>query len=151
MVSENSLRVRKLLMSGLLGGHLAGLVCVGGFALGGGVEGAVSAALAAAVTIAFFTIGQAVQIWVADAPPKRVMAASLASYGLRVTLLGLALMVTLDQADRFAWLHPMGVVVTTIAVVFGWLLAEFRAYRHLRIPAFDTEYKPPAPDRDDVA
>lgn len=148
MVSENSLRARRLLVSGLLGSHLAGLACVGGFALGAGVEGAVSSALAAAITIAFYTVGQAVQIWVADAPPKRVMAASLASYGLRVTLLGLVLMVTLDQAGRFTWLHPMGVVLTTIVVVFGWLLAEFHTHRRLRIPAFDTEYKPPAQDPD---
>lgn len=104
-----------------------------------------------AVTIAFFTIGQAVQIWVADAPPKQVLFASLASYGLRVTLLGMALMVVLDQADRFAWLHSMGLVVTTFVVVFCWLVAEFRAFRRLRIPVFDPEYKPPGTGLDDVA
>lgn len=151
MALDNALRARKLLLGGLVGGHIAALVCVAGFALFGGFDAGVSAVLAAGVTIAFFTIGQAVQILVAEAPPMVVMFASLASYGLRVSLLGIALMITLDQAERFAWLHPMGLVITTIVVVFGWLIAEFRAYRQLRIPAFDTEYKPPAPGRDDVA
>jgi hypothetical protein len=48
-----------------------------------------TAAIAAAVTIAFYTIALGVQIAVADAAPKVVLFAWLASYVTRVTVLGL--------------------------------------------------------------
>ncbi len=52
------------------------------------------------------------------------MIAALASYGVRVTVLGLLLMLSLSNAERFARLDPVAVVVTTVTVVFGWLGAE---------------------------
>lgn len=113
------------------------LVAVAGFGLTRGLPGGVSAAVAGVLTIAFFTIGQAVQVLVADAPAKKVMIASLASYGGRVTALGLLLMLALSNSERVALLDPVAVVITTIAVVFGWLGAEFWVYSRLRIPVYD--------------
>lgn len=135
--SANVERARRLLAAGAAGGHLVLLVVVAIFALTGGVRAAVSAAVAGIVTIAFFTIGQAVQVMVADAPAKKVMIVSLASYGGRVSILGLLLILALDNAERVEFMDPVAIFVATIAVVFGWLAAEFRAYAGLRIPIYD--------------
>ena len=136
-VSPNVDRARRLLVAGAVGAHLVLIVVVVIFGLSRGVSGAVSAAVAGIVTIAFFTIGQAVQVMVADAPAKKVMFASLASYGGRVTGLGLLLMLALDNAQRVEFIDPIAVFVATIAAVFGWLGAEFRAYAGMRIPIYD--------------
>lgn len=135
--SANTRRAQRLLMAGVAGGHAALLACVVAFALAGGWPGALSAAIAGVVTIAFFTIGQAVQVVVADAPARRVLIASLASYVLRVTVLGLLLALALDNADRVAWLDPVAVAATTIAVVIGWLAVELWVYSRMRIPVYD--------------
>ncbi|WP_051208599.1 hypothetical protein [Propionicicella superfundia] len=142
MTGELTDRARRLLRAGIAGAHIVALVCVVGFALGGGMGPAVTAAVSAVLVIAFFTIGQAVQIRVAERPPKVVLVAALASYTARVTLLGAVLWLVLAQRDRFGWIDPPAAIVTTVLVVHGWLLAEFRAYRRLRIPAFDTPRPP---------
>jgi hypothetical protein len=135
--SANTRRAQRLLMAGVAGGHAALLACVVAFALAGGWPGALSAAIAGVVTIAFFTIGQAVQVVVADAPARRILIASLASYVLRVTVLGLLLALALDNADWVAWLDPVAVAATTIAVVIGWLAVELWVYSRMRIPVYD--------------
>lgn len=135
--SANVARARRLLVGGAIGGHAVLAVAVVVFALTLGLPGAVSAAVAGVLTIAFFTIGQAVQVLVADAPAKQVMFAALASYGGRVTALGLLLMLALNNSDRIALMDPVVAVVTTIAVVIGWLGAEFWVYSRLRILIYD--------------
>lgn len=135
--SGNVQRARRLLTGAAIGGHAVGLVCVLAFWLTRGPASGVSAAIAAAVTLAFSMIGQAVQVVVADAPAKTVMVASLASYGGRVSTLGIVLLLALDNAERLVSMDPVAVVVTTIAVVFGWLTTEFWVYSRLRIPVFD--------------
>ncbi len=135
--SANAYRARQLLAAGAVGGHVALVTCVGVFAVAGGVNPALSAALAGAVTIAFFVVGQAVQVLVADAPARRVLIASLASYLLRVTALGGLLMLALNNPYRLSWLDPTAVAITTIAVVVGWLATELWRYSRLRIPVYD--------------
>lgn len=135
--SDNVLRAQRLLIAGLVGGHVAAFTAVGLFWAFAGPDAGVTAAIAAAATIAFYAIALASQLIVADAAPKVVLFAWLASYLLRVTVLGLALAFTLTQAERFAWLDPVALVVTTIAVVLGWLGFELHAYSKLRIPVFD--------------
>ncbi|MFT4109331.1 hypothetical protein, partial [Propionicimonas sp.] len=117
--------------------HIAMVVCVVGFGLSGGVLPAVSAAIAGVLTIAFFTIGQAVQVLVADAEPGRVLLAALLSYAGRMGALGVLLALALANRERLAGMDPVAVVVTTIAVVAGWLAAEIRVFARLRIPVFD--------------
>jgi len=136
-LSPNRRRAQQLLVGGAAGGHLALLLAVLGFAVARGLPAALSAAVAGIVTIAFFTIGQAVQVLVADAPARRVLIASLASYGLRVSVLGGLLMLALANSARIAWLDPIAVAVSTIAVVVGWLAAELWTYSRLRIPIYD--------------
>ncbi|MCC6495170.1 MAG: hypothetical protein IT193_02800 [Propionibacteriaceae bacterium] len=136
-VSANVQRARSLLVGGAVGGHSVLLLAVVGFGLALGVPGAASAAVSGILAIAFFTIGQAVQILVADSPPSTVLVAALASYTVRVTALGFLLVLALDNADRIALMNPMVVVVTTIAVVIGWLGAEFWVYSRMRILIYD--------------
>ena len=136
-LSLNRRRAQQLLVGGATGGHLALLLAVLGFAAASGLSAALSAAVAGVVTIAFFMIGQAVQVLVADAPARRVLIASLASYGLRVSVLGGLLMLALANSAQIAWLDPIAVAVTTIAVVVGWLSVELWKYSRLRIPIYD--------------
>ena len=136
------LRARRLLTGGAAGGHVALLTCVGAFAIAGGVPSAVSAALAGVLTIAFFTIGQAVQVIVADADPRTVLVAALGSYVARVGGLGMLLALALGNADRLSAMDPAAVAVTTIAVVVGWLAAEIWVFSRLRLPVFDETERP---------
>lgn len=140
--SPTALRARRLLAGGAAGGHAALLVCVVVFGITGGVPGAVSAALAGVLTIAFFTIGQAVQVLVADADPRRVLLAALLSYAGRIGALGVLLVVALANRERLSGMDPTAVAVSTIAVVVGWLAAEIWVFSRLRIPVFDQTERP---------
>lgn len=135
--SANERRARRLLAGGAVGGHLGAVVVTGLFWAFGGRASGLSAAVAAVVTLAFYTIGLAVQVIVADAPPKKVLFAAMASYGLRVTVLGLVLAVVLVNGQTILGFDPVAVVVATITVVVCWLASEFWVYSRLRIPAFD--------------
>lgn len=130
-------RARALLVGSAVGGHVAAVVCVVAFLAARGPAAGAWSALAAAVTLAFNAIGQGVQVAVADAPAKTVLVAALASYVLRVTVLGLLLQVVVMNAERFVALDPVAVVVSTIAVVVAWLGTEFWVYSRLRIPVYD--------------
>lgn len=136
-MSANARRAQQLLVGGLVGGHAAALTVVGLFWALGGSRAAASAAIAAAVTIAFYTISLGVQLIVADASAKVVLVASLASYVARVSVLGLALAAVVANAERWAWLDATALVVATIAVVVGWLGFELWTYSRFRIPVFD--------------
>ena len=133
-------RARRLLLGGLAGGHLAAVLVVLGCGIVGGLVAGASAA--AVTTLAFFTIGQGVQVLVAEAPPKQVLLAALASYGVRVSALGLLLMLALSHPERLGSLQPVPVVLGTIAVVIGWLAGEIRVHSRLRIPVFDSNESP---------
>lgn len=135
--SANVQRAKTLLLGAAVGGHAVAITCVGIFLLARGPAAGAWAAAAAVVTLAFNMIGHGVQVIVADAPPKTVLVAALASYLLRVTVLGLLLQVVVMNADRFVAFDPIALVVTTIAVVFGWLGTEFWVYSRLRIPVYD--------------
>lgn len=135
--SDNVARAVALLKGGLVGGHVAAIAVVLSFGAARGPQSAASAAVAASVTLLFYTVGLAVQVAVADAPPRRVLFASLASYGLRVTALGLVLAVSLTNAHLVEGMDPVAVVVATVAVVVCWLVGEFWVYARLRIPVYD--------------
>lgn len=136
-MSENTRRAQQLLVAGLVGGHVAGLTVVGLFlALRGPTAGA-TAAIGAAVTVAFYTIALAVQMAVADAAPKVVLFAWFASYVTRVSILGLGLAAVLANAERWAWLDPVALFVSIIATVMGWLGLELWAFSRMRVPVYD--------------
>jgi ATP synthase protein I len=140
--SDNVLRARRLLAGGALGGHAVAFLVVGlCFALRG-PAGGISAAIAALGVLAFFGIGQLVQVWVADADPHVVLVAALGSYVFRVGLPAVALMLLTRDPARLAGMDRPAVAIATIAVVLGWLVAEVWTFAHLRIPVFDPPRKP---------
>ncbi|GAB3623319.1 hypothetical protein GCM10027418_14010 [Mariniluteicoccus endophyticus] len=130
-------RARRLLVAGLVGAHVGALTCVGIFALTDGLRGAVSGALAGAMVILFYTVGQLVQVWFADAHPRELMKVTMASYVARVTFLGGVLFAYFRFGDEAQRLLAAPVVVTAIVTVVTWLAAEAYAYLQLRIPNFD--------------
>lgn len=131
-------RARALLVGGMVGAHLLALPVIVTAAVLDGARGAVSAALGAALALLFYTFGQAVQVRFAGASATTLMAASLASFGVRAGLLAAAFTgwLNLDPAAQ-SRLAPAALAAGVGAGVIGWLLGLARAYSRLRILAFD--------------
>ena len=138
--SVHMLRARKLLFGGLVGGVAATAGCLIGFALGYGTRGLVSAAVAAAMVLFFYTGGQLVMVLFADAGARTLLLVSLMSYTARVVVLGLVLIAYGNNRAAWPSLEPMAMFVTTVAVVAAWLVVEVYVFSRLRIGAYDTEY-----------
>ena len=135
--SANAQRARQLLAGGAMGGHAAALIVVGVLYFVRGPSSLASSALTALAVLAFFGLGQLVQIWVADAAPQIVLTAALGSYAFRVGLPALALLLISRDPERLAEMDRVAVAVTAIVVVLGWLAAEIWTFSRLRIPVFD--------------
>ena len=142
-VSPATRRAHRLLAGGLFGGHMAAIVSVSAFWIAAGRDAGVSALLAAVGTLLFYTVGLAIQVATADAAPRTVFVASMVSYFGRVGLFGGVLALAMANADAVVWLDSTAVVVTTIAVVIGWLTVEVWVHSRLRIPVFDTDVEEP--------
>lgn len=111
-----------------------------------GPGGLAAAATASGVVLGFFALGQSLQLAVADAPPRVALFVALASYALRVVLLGVLL------SSALAGSRPDGVAAgallgATLAATAGWITGEVIAFTRLRIPVFDsTQSSPPLRD-----
>lgn len=127
---------RELLLAGLMGGHLAAFITVPAFLWLRSPLAAASAAVAAVVVIAFFTIGHAVVIRFAEVRGASVLIAALASYAIRVTVLG-ALLAWYGSNTHLLVLDPIAVSVAIIVTCLGWLSAEIWRFTRLRIPVYD--------------
>lgn len=144
--SPNRTRAGRLLAGGLLGGGLAALPAIAGFWIASGPAAGWTAVAAAAGVLAFFAVGQGLQVAVADASAQLVLVVALGSYLVRVGAFGVLMMAGLGGAAGVRAFDPTALVVTTIAVVVGWITGEVVAYTRLRIPVFDsTENRPPTP------
>ncbi len=137
-------RARKLLLGGAVGGVSAAVLCTVGFGIGYGLDGVLSALLAAGMVLFFYGVGQYVMVLFADAGARTLLVVSMSSYTARVVALGLLLVIYNRYHASWPSLVPMAVFVTTIAVVAGWLAVEVFVFSRLRIGAFDTEYEPPS-------
>jgi hypothetical protein len=147
--SIHVVRARKLLLGGAIGGVGATLICLVGFGLGYGRSGILSAALAAAMVLFFYGVGQYVMVLFADAGARTLLTVSMTSYTARVVVLGLVLLLYSKNHDAWPSLTPMVIFVTTIAVVAGWLVVEVFVFSRLRITAYDTEYVSPSIEESD--
>lgn len=148
-LSPNRVRATRLFVGGLLGWHggLA-LAAIVGILLSGGI-GLVSALIGAALAVLYYAIGQAVQIQYADASPRTIRTASLASYVVRVSLLGTLLYASIVWPAVMAAVDVRGLFAGIVLGVVGWLTGVVIAFRKLRVPAFDeaspVRYDPPRP------
>lgn len=141
--SPDTQRAQKLLVGGAIGGHIGALAVTVAFFAWRGTASGVSCLIACAITLAFYIVGQAVQVMVADAPPSKVLAASLVSYVVRVSALGGLLAIAMTQQRRLTQMDPTAVVVGTLVVVASWLAAEIVTFSRLRIPAYDPPSRNP--------
>lgn len=138
--SIHVVRARKLLLGGLVGGVTAAAICMAVFTILDGTAGLMSAAFAAVMVLFFYAVGQLVMVKFADAGARTLLVVSMTSYTARVVILGLLLLIYSQNRETFSSLVPMGVFVTTIAVVAGWLAVEVLVFSRLRIGHYDTEY-----------
>jgi hypothetical protein len=142
-------RARKLLFGGLLGGVAAAVLAMVGFGVGLGLRGLASAALASAMVLFFYTVGQLVMVRFADAGARLLLSVALASYTGRVVVLGLVLLLYARFSDRLP-VDRMVVFLSTVAVVVGWLVVEVIVFSRLRISVFDETSDVPAPEHEAV-
>jgi len=127
---------RTLLVAGLVGAHVAAITLVGIMLVARGPQAAASSAIAAAVVVAFFTIGHAVVIRFAETTGISVLVAALASYATRVSVLGVAL-AWYGSNTHLVALDPTAVSIGIIVTCVGWLAAEIFRFTRLRIPVYD--------------
>jgi ATP synthase protein I len=111
----------------------AGLVIAGLALLLGGGRGLAGAALGTAVVACFFSVSKAVLRAVARRAPLLLLPAALATYAVKIILLGVVL-VTLQNTDVvdvrwLAWSVLVGVV--------GWVGAELWVATRTRVPFYD--------------
>lgn len=147
--SIHVIRARKLLFGGLVGGLAATVFSLVLFTVLDGTRGLASAALAAAMVLFFYGVGQLVMVAFADAGARTLLAVSMASYTARVVVLGLVLLVYNRHTEAFPALWPMAIFITTIIVVVGWIVVEIWVFNRLRIGVYDTEYASPTVDEDE--
>ena len=141
--SIHVVRARRLLLGGAAGGVGAAVLCLVGFGIGYGRAGLFSAALAAAMVLFFYGVGQYVMVLFADAGARLLLAVAMASYTTRVALIGLTLLIYSRYSDRLPGLVPMVVFLTVCAVVVGWWTVEVIVFSRLRITVYDTQYEAP--------
>lgn len=142
--SVHVIRARKLLLGGAVGGVVASVACVIGFGIGYGSAGLISAAVAAALVLLFYGLGQYVMVLFADVGARLLLSVALFSYTTRVMLLGLALLIYQRNSEAWSFLEPMAVFLTTVGVVVGWLVVEVWVFTRLRVGVYDTEYVAPS-------
>lgn len=124
----------QLLRGSLLPTAVAGLVCVV-VGLFSSPKAAWSAALGAALVIFFFSLTLLVMKRTADLPPTTTMMVVMATYTFKVLVLGVVMFALRDVT--WASGYAIGLSVTVCAVV--WLFFEMRAYKRLRIFAYDPD------------
>ncbi len=137
-------RAWRLLRGGLLGLLVAAVPTLALCWLLAGPAGLAAGAAAAGVVLAFFALGQALQLAVADASPRIALFVALASYALRVLLLGVLLSAALSAPVRGGL--PAGALLgSTLTATLGWITGEVIAFTRLRIPVFDSTQSAPPP------
>jgi succinate-acetate transporter protein len=108
-------------------------------------KAALSAALGAALVVGFFTVTLLVMKRTAELPPTTVMLVVMVTYTVKVLVLGLVMFAVRDVP----WLsgYAVGVTITVCALV--WLFFELRAYKRLRIFAYDPKGAAALPGQED--
>lgn len=127
-------RALRLLRGGAVGGGVVWLVCVAAFWLALGPASLAWTVAGGATVVAFFALGQLVQVLTAEADTIVVMVAALASYAVRAG--GLAVVLLLAQ-PLASGPGAVALAPTMIAVVVGWLATEIWTFTRLRVPVFD--------------
>lgn len=118
----------------------AGCVVVG---LVSSPQAAWSAALGAALVVGFFSLTLLVMKRTTQQPPTTVMLVVMLTYTAKVLALGIVMFAVRDAS--FVSGYAVGVTITVCALV--WLFFELRAYKRLRIFAYDPDGAAALPGR----
>lgn len=141
-----SRRAREMMVGGLAGGHLAGLLVIGG-ALGfGGRGAAVTAALGFAAVVIFYSVGQAIEVVAAELPDLQGMGLVLVSYAVRVVGIAAGLWFILDLPAIRPVLREGWLLLSVVATVLAWVTGVVVVASRQRYPVYDSEYHPPVAD-----
>lgn len=132
-------RAARVLKGAAVGGHGGAAVVCSLFFLTRGTDSGVSCLIACAITLLFYVVGQAVQVMVADADAKKILVASLVSYGARVGALAGLLALSYSVQEKLSFLDPEAVVAGTVTVVVSWIVTEVVVISRLRVPAYETD------------
>ena len=133
-------RGRRLFLAGMAGAHVLGLPCLVAFGLISGAVGFGSAAVALALVLFFYGVGQWLVFRFSTSDPRTLFVIALGSFMGRSLLLGAALMAASSLVDATR-LDPTALVVTAAAALVGWLTCEILVWSRLRIPAFDLDHE----------
>lgn len=123
----------------LLRGSLWPTLVAAGVSIAGGLvsspQAAWSAAFGAALVIFFFALTLLVMKRTSDLPPTTVMLVVMATYTVKVIVIGLALLLL----HGVSWVsgYALGISITLCALV--WLFFEMRSYQRLRIFVYDPD------------
>jgi ATP synthase protein I len=105
-----------------------------------GSKGAVGAAIATAVVIAFFTISHVAVGFAAKVSPQTMMLAALSSYVLKI----LAVMLLISALDGVTIWNPKVFGWTVLALIAAWIGGEIRTTLKTRTPYVDEPGETPA-------
>jgi ATP synthase protein I len=120
----------------------AGLVGVAAVLLAlpfAGAKGAVGAAVATFVVVAFFTISHVAVGYAAKVSPQTMMLAALASYVLKI----LAVMLLISLLNNVTAWNPKVFGWTVLALIATWIGGEIRTTLKSRTPYVDEPNKIP--------
>ncbi|GAA2179522.1 hypothetical protein GCM10009785_06480 [Brooklawnia cerclae] len=125
--------------------------CVGASALAavvagfvGGFRGTGSVAIVSVVVLAYFVSGQIVESLALGFADVTGLAIVLASYAVRVGLLGIVLWWAVSHPGLTGWTRPVWVVVGALASVIGWLAGLVTGHARSRVAIYDQPYRAPA-------
>ena len=98
------------------------------------------ALLGSGLTIGFFGLAQLVQAVVAECKPSTILWASVASFVVRVTILGVILYLVL-ASQYMDHVNPHALMASLLVCTTVWIGASMLTLLNLRIPVYDFEYQ----------
>ncbi|WP_315987157.1 hypothetical protein [Actinomadura sp. HBU206391] len=104
-----------------------------------GAKGAVGAAIATVVVVAFFTISHVAVGYAAKVSPQTMMLAAMSSYVLKI----LAVMLLISVLNNVTIWNPKVFAWTVLALIATWIGGEIRTTLKSRTPYVDDPDKTP--------
>lgn len=143
MTAHASASPRRLGLGALLVSSALVIVCAAIAALVAGSSGLISVILAAGLVLAYFGSGQWVESHTLRLANANGMTITMASYALRVGLLGVILWWAMSNPTISGLLSPNWVAAGALTALVGWLSGLMIAHARSRIPIYDTPYEAP--------
>lgn len=106
-----------------------------------GSVAAVNSLLASVLVVLFFASGQAVQMVAGEMADSTAMVLLMASYLLRVVLLGLGLVLAMNHQDQLeGWFNRPAFMAGALCALAGWLGGIFATSSRQHVYAYDRDH-----------